>query len=135
MKFTKEIIDQKLSSFIIPQHECATKAWEIVTILFDKTITQFPESRSNSRKELLGIISKALSEYKIVILWLDTGAVSLPNPAYRAIHCIFIYDENPSRAFAIWDTPGVDYGEENRIISQIDSTLYCFGSIGVHIVP
>ena len=120
----------------IGQGECGAKAYEIASILFDQDIGKFPEERYKSLDDVLLEISNALMNEKIVIIWLDTGPRIL-NPSYRAIHCYFVFEDQPLQSFAIWDSPGPQFYNDTYTKAKISKTIKLFPDIGIglHIVP
>jgi len=137
MKLTKEIITSKLRNFCIPQTQCAEKAYEIASILFDQDIREFTPKRYYTLGDVLCEISNALRNEKIVIAWLHTGLVDPNNPTWGALHCYFVFEDQPLQSFTIWDSPGpAFYGEadtRNKIIETIG--WYPVDGIGLHVVP
>ena len=135
MKITEQIIESKLKNFSIPQGECAKKAFEIASILFDQEVSPFSEIQCHFLYEVLCIISGALAYEKIVIIWLDTGPIDPQNPGNRALHCYFIFEDKPLRAFAIWADSGVEFYDDAFMKENIVNTINLFDHVGLHIVP
>ena len=138
MKFTQQIITSKLKNFSIPNGQCGDKAFDIATILFNKTVSSSSEKRYNSLNDVLCEISKALKNDKIVIIWLETGPMDLQNPKYLGIHCYFVFDDNPLQSFAIWGTPGAKFYDDAYTGKKIVDTINFFqneGGVALHVVP
>jgi len=83
---------------------------------------------------VLAEILNALSNEKIAIIWLDTGAIDPSNPLYRAIHCYFIFQDDPLLSFSIWDKPGAEFYDDVYIMNKIFETIGRVG-IAMHIIP
>jgi hypothetical protein len=135
MKITRDIIEMKLASFSIPQGQCDTKAFEIVGVLFNQDIKPFTAARYSSLSDTLLEISNALTKKKIVILWFDTGPIVPSNQKNRALHCYFVFQDNPLKSFTIWSTPGIEFREDAFTKDKIIETITLFGVIKLHVVP
>jgi hypothetical protein len=138
VRITRDIIATKLRSFFIPQGECGQKAFEIAGILLNQEINPFPDTRYDSMTDALAEVANAVTHEKIAIMWLDTGAIDSSNPSYRAIHCYFVFQDNPLQSFAIWDTPGAVFYDEACTRAKIIESIALFkkdGGIALHVVP
>ena len=138
VRVTRDIIETKLWIFSIPQGQCGPEAFQIAGILFNQEINPFPGTRYGSLSDALVEISKILTSEKIAILWLDTGAIDSSNPPCRAIHCYFVFQDNPLQSFAIWDTPGAVFYDEADTRAKMIEAINLFkndGGIELHVVP
>lgn len=135
MRITRDIIETKLSNFFIPQRQCDQKAFQIASILLDQEIKSFPETRYNSISDVMAEISNALTNERIAIIWLDTGATDPSNPFHRALHCYFVFEDNPLQSFAIWETPGAVFYDDAYTKNKIVETINLFKDVGLHVVP
>jgi hypothetical protein len=138
MKLTQETIKEKLSDYSIPHGKCVTKAFEIVGLLFEQKITQVPGSRYATLSDALEVISKAILNKQIGILWIDTGPVDPANLYYRANHCYFVFQDKPLMSFAVWQNPGAEFYDEKATRDKIEETISFtkgLGGIEIHIVP
>jgi len=138
VKITQQSITSKLKNFYIPPGQCGGRAFEIASTLFNQDIRSFSEKRCNSLDDVLLEISNALMSEKIVILWLDTGAIDPKNPNYRGVHCYFVFEDKPLQSFAIWDAPGAKFYDDTYTKTKIVETIKLFindGGIGLHVVP
>jgi len=135
VKITREIINEKLCNFSIPNGECGEKAFKIAGILLNQEIMPFPNTSFNSFEDMQAEVANSLKNEKIVIIWLETGPKDASNPSYRAMHCYFIFQADPLLSFTIWDNAGVDFLDEKHIIHKIKETMGYFHEITLHVVP
>jgi hypothetical protein len=135
MCITRDIVETKLSGFSIPYGHCGSKAFQIAGILLNQQIDPFPGTRYSSLNEALAAISCALAHRKLVIMWLDTGLLT---QTCRAIHCFFVYQDNPLQSFSIWDKPGPEFYDDNDTRYRMNDTIHRnqnFGGIELHFAP
>ncbi len=138
MKISKSIIVTKLSNYSIPNGQCGTMAFEIATILFSKKVDGYVAKVYGSLDDVFADVSKCLAREQIAILWLDSGLMDISNPHYHAIHCFFIFDENPLQSFTVWPSPGPQFLTEDEIREKITKSIAVFqsdGGIRIHFVP
>lgn len=139
MKITRGVIETKLRDFSIPNGECGQKAFEIANTLFDQEITGIVGTRYDSLSAVLAVISKAIKDDKIVIIWLDTGRKDPNNEKYRAIHCFFIFQDNPLQSFTVWPaTSGAKFIDDACTKAMIIETIKFtqeLGGVELHVVP
>ncbi len=138
MKLTEQTVKEKLSAFSIPQGECDTKAFEAASLLFEQEIKGFQGSRYASLHDALAAISRAISNNQMGILWVDTGPVNPANPNFRALPCYFAFQYNPLQSFAVWQTPGAVFYDEETTKAKIAETIRFtseHGGIEIHMVP
>jgi hypothetical protein len=135
MKLTQELITSKLSDLVIPQGECGLKAFEIAGILFDEPVNPFSGHTVSSVTDALVSISDAVANDRITIVWLDTGPMSPNNPNYRALHCYFVFDNDPLQCFSIWNSRGPVFYDGPHLTGKLVETIRLFGSVELHAVP
>jgi hypothetical protein len=85
VKFSKNIIETRLSHFAIPQGQCGESAFRIAEMLLGRAVIRAPGRRYASIADLLVQISAAVANEQLAIVWLDTGPVDPGNPNRRAI--------------------------------------------------
>jgi hypothetical protein len=135
MTLTREIIESKLSDFMIPQGERGPKAFEIAGVLFNEQISPFSGNRFSSVPDALADISNALGNHNVSITWVDTGPMHADNQNYRALHCYFVFADDPWQCFSVWDSPGPVFYDADALTGKLVETIRLFGGVEIHTVP
>ncbi len=136
MGLTREFIESKLKDAFIANGTCGTRAFEVAGDLVGRKIKAFNRTEYSSSADVLKAVREAIKNESIAIVWLDTGWVT-EVPPERAIHCFFVFQENPLMMFTLYENPGPDYSGEDRLDEKVNETIANIidKCVGVHVIP